>query len=140
MPRTRSRSRKPNPGLSGERETKHPPRNLRTCRLNISVPIWHAVMVDCGMFQDGREAVCWHACAPIRQNYVVTERGPHFLAPPVLQKCNREVTFLSLSTCYFANVRFLIRSRLTHSWVAYVANRKHGAMFISVSLVTEVTK
>ena len=63
-----------------------------------------------------------------------------FLALPALQKCNRSVTFLSLSTCYFANVRFLTRSRLTHFWVAYVANRKHGAMFRSVSLVTEVTK
>ena len=104
----RTRSRKPNLGLSGERETKHPLRHLRTCGLNISVPIWHAVTVDCGMFQGGREAVCWRACAPIRQNYAVTERGSRLLAPPVLQKCNREVTFLSLSTCYFVDVRFLI--------------------------------
>ena len=84
--------------------------------------------------------VCWRAGAPIRQNYAVAESGQIFLASPALQKCNREVTFLSLSTCYFAYVRFLILSRLTLFGVAYVANRKHGAMFRSVSLVTEFTK
>ena len=77
----------------------------------------------------------------VRQNYAVTElRYLFFLAPPALQKCNLDVTFLSSSACYLAMVRFLIRSRSSHFWVAYVANREHGAMFRSVSLVTALTK
>ena len=84
--------------------------------------------------------VCWRAGAPICQNYAVAEPGQIFLAPPALQKCNRAVTFLSLSTCYFSCVRSLTRSRLMYLRAAYAANRKHGAMFKSVSLITELTK
>ena len=44
----------------------------------------------------------------VRQNYAVTElRYLFFLAPPALQKCNLDVTFLSSSACYLAMVRFL---------------------------------